>query len=301
MKLTTKNLIIILVVLGAAYGVTQFTKRSGRSKSLRSELVSIDTANVSKVEISSTGGEVTLNETAEGWMVNLADGSQKLAKQSSVTSLLTSLNTIEPGRLAAKTEDKWKDYAVDSAGTRVKVYEGDAVSTDIVIGRFGMEGQQSFYTFVRLFEDEEVYVANNFMGMSIGKDPSAYRENTLLRLEKDSLTSISFNYPDSSFTLAKNERWYLDNQPADSASVVKYLNDLNFLTSRKFYDKSITANPTHTVTYSFSNQPEITMEGYAIGEEMIVKSSENQNESFSDDALRKKVFKGKTAFSPTSE
>ena len=51
MKLTTRNLLIILVVLGAAYGVSQLTKRSGRSKSLRTELVAIDTVKVSKIEL----------------------------------------------------------------------------------------------------------------------------------------------------------------------------------------------------------------------------------------------------------
>lgn len=287
------------MVLGAAYGVTQLTKRSGRSKSLRSELVSIDTSSVSKIEISSTEGNVFLEETDEGWKVSLEDGSQKLAKQSSVTSLLTSLNTIEPGRLAAKNQDKWKDYAVDSAGTRVKVYEGEDLNTDIVIGRFGMEGQQSFYTFVRLFEDQEVYVANGFMGMSIGKESSSYRENTLLRLKKDSLNTITFNYPDSSFTLVKGDKWYLDNQEADSASVAGFLSGLGFVNSREFFDESISGNPSHSVSFTFSNQPEITIEGYVSGNEMVIRSSENQQESFKDDAVMKKIFKGQSAFQPT--
>lgn len=301
MKLTTKNLLIILVVLGAAYGVSQLTKRSGRSKSLRSELVSIDTAKVSKVEIASTEGEVTLTETDDGWKVALEDGSQKLAKQNSVTSLLTSLNTIKPGRLVAKTEDKWKDYAVDSAGTRVKVYEGEKVSTDLVIGRFGMEGQQSFYTFVRLYADQEVYVAPDFMGMSIGKKASAYRENTLLRLKKDSLNSISFNYPDSSFTLARGEKWYLADQEADSASVAKFLSGLGFVSSREFYDDAITKPPMHTITFTFSNRPDVNIRGYLVNGEMIVQSSENEIEFFKDEAVVEKIFKGQHAFLPTSE
>ncbi len=301
MKLTTKNLLIILVLLAAAFAISQLTKRSGRSKSLKTELVNIDTAMVSKIEISSTEGNVTLSESQEGWQVTLTDGSQKLSKQSSVTGLLTSLNSIKPGRLAAKTQDKWKDYAVDSAGTRVMVFEEGEISTDIVIGRFGMEGQQSFYTFVRLFEDEEVYVAPDFMGMSIGKDAAAYRENTLLRLNKDSLSAITFNYPDSSFSLSKNEKWYLSDQLVDSSAVAKYLNGLGFVTSREFYDDPIKDPFTHNITFSFSDQPEITIDGLQLDGEMIVKSSENPNELFKDEALTKKVFKGKDAFLTTSE
>ncbi|MEM0938936.1 MAG: DUF4340 domain-containing protein [Bacteroidota bacterium] len=301
MKLTTKNLLIILVVLALGFALAQLTKRGGRSKLLKTELVKIDTAKVSKIEILSSEADVLLTASPEGWTVSLADGSQKVAKQSAITGLLSSLNSIEPGRLVAKTQDKWKDYAVDSAGTRVKIYEGEEISTDIVIGRFGMEGQQSFYTFVRLFEDKEVYVAPNFMGMSIGKDAASYRENTLLRLKKDSLTAISFNYPDSSFQLSKDESWYVENQPADSASVASYLSGLGFVSSREFYDESDRSTPTHSVSFSFSDQPEIIIDGFLVGNEMIINSSENPNELFKDDAATKKVFKGLDAFLQTSE
>ena len=301
MKLTTKNLLIILVVLASTFAVTQLTKRSGRSKSLKSELITMDTAKVSKIDIIFTEGSVTLSKSDEGWKVSLVDGTLKQAKQSAVSNLLSSLNAIRPGRLAAKSQNKWKDYAVDSAGTRVKVYEGSELNTDIVIGRFGVEGQQSFYTFVRLFEDEEVYVAPNFMGVSVGKDAASYRENTLLRLNKDSLSSISFNYPDTSFNLINSKQWYLKDQPVDSASVATYLSDLSFVSSREFYDDELTQSPLYKVVLSFSNQPDILLEGFLVDDEIVVRSSENKNELFNDKTLVDKIFMGKSAFPPTSE
>ena len=295
MKLTTKNLLLVLGVLVIVLAVTQMTKREGRSKSLKSELVSIDTAKVSKIEIIT--GEESLILSMEGeWKVSLPDGSQKTAKASSVTSLLSSLNTIKPGRMAAKSRDKWKDYSVDSTGTRVKVFEENKISTDIVIGRFGVEGQQSFYTFVRLFEDDEVYVANDFMGMSIGKDAASYRENEVLRLQKDSLISISFNYPDSAFKLTKGEEWYLEDQQADSAAIADYLNELSFVNSREFYDQSSEINPTHTVIYEFSSQQEIKLEVQYTEENTILKSSENPNELFADNSLGEKLLKRRGEF-----
>lgn len=301
MKLTTKNLLIVLAILLAGYAVTQLTKRGGRSKSLKSELVSLDTAVVSKVEILSTEGNVSLTKVDDRWNVTLTSGTQKVARQGAVTSLLNSLNTIKPGRLAAKTPDKWKDYAVDSTGTRVKVYENADLATDIVIGRFGMEGQQRFYSFVRLFEDQEVYVANDFMGMSIGKDAASYRENSVLRLTKDSLTSVAFNYPDSSYTLTKGTEWYLEDQPADSSSVAEYLNGLSYTSSRLFFDEEIPSKPSHTITYSFTDRPELILEGFTTAQGMVIRSSENEDESFLDPALQKKAFKGRSAFATTSE
>ena len=295
MKLTTKNLLLVLGVLVIVLAVTQMTKREGRSKSLKSELVSIDTAKVSKIEIITSEESLILSMEGE-WKVSLPDGSQKTAKASSVTSLVSSLNTIKPGRMAAKSRDKWKDYSVDSTGTRVKVFEENKISTDIVIGRFEVEGQQSFYTFVRLFEDDEVYVANDFMGMSIGKDAASYRENEVLRLQKDSLISISFNYPDSAFKLTKGEEWYLEDQQADSAAVADYLNELSFVSSREFYDQSLEINPTHTVIYEFSSQQEIKLEVQYTEENTILKSSENPNELFADNSLEERLLKRRGEF-----
>ena len=292
---------IILLILGAALAISQLTKRSGRSKSLMAELVTMDTEKVSKVEISSLEGNVTLMETNQGWTVGLEDGTQKQTRPNAVSSLLASLNTVEPGRLASKSPAKWKDYQVDSAGMRVKVYEGDEVATDIVIGRFGVEGQQSFYTFVRLFEDDEVYVAPNFMSISVGKDAASYRDNTLLRLQKDSLTGISFNYPDGAFQLSKGEAWYIADQPADSAAVATFLNGLSLVSSTQFYDEEVRGNPTQTVSFFFTNRPEMVLEAHAVGDDWVVRSSENAYESFMDPAIMEKVFKARSAFLTTPE
>lgn len=296
MKLTTKNLLIVLVVLGVAFAASQLTKRSGKTKALRSELVSIDTAQVSKIEISSLQGEVVLSDSPEGWKVQLEDGSQKETKEGSVTALIASLQGIKPGRLAAKSPDKWKDYQVDSTGTQVKVYEKDELSTDIIIGRFGMEGQQRFYSFVRLNGDNEVYAAPNFMGMSIGKDAASFRDNTVFRFKKDSLTSIKFDYPDSSFSLNKNEKWFLGDNIADSTSVAKYLNSLNFVSSKNFYDGVLSENPLQTVTFSYSNRPELVLNAYQVDSSLVLASSENKNELFKDQSVIEKIYKGKSYF-----
>lgn len=301
MKITIKNLLIILAILGIGYAVVQFTKRTGKSKSLKSELVSIDTTKVTKIAINSPDGEVLLASSGAGWKVSLADGKTKPAREGVVQSLLTSLISIKPARLASRKKDKWKDYAVDSTGTRVKVYEGEDLTTDIVIGRFGVEGQRSFYSFVRLFADENVYVANDFMGMSVGKKPEDYRESVLMRLTSDSLTRITFDYPDSAFSFIKNDKkWFVNEQLVDSASTAKYFSDMNYLTSKSFFDDSeVSGNPLQSITFSFSDRPDIRLDSYSMNGKSVVTSTENKFEAFADEALNEKIFKGKSAFFPT--
>ncbi len=300
MKLSLKNLLIILGVLLVVFFVVQLTKSDGRSKSLRSELVAIDTTKTTKVEISSPRGEVTLRKDDSEWTVALPGG-EKRTKQNVVKSLLQTLNTIEPSRLASRKKETWKDYEVDSTGTRVKVYSGDELTTDIVLGRFGVEGQRNFYSFVRLFEDENVYVANNFMKMSVYENANDYRDNLIIRLKKDSLNQVVFNYPQGSFILTKNTDWFLGNEKADSASVAGFFQGLNYANSKEFYDSESPVNYTHSVVFSFSNSPDIVLEGYNENDDFVIKSSENGTEVFEDTELWDKIFKDPGVFSATLE
>ncbi len=300
MKMTTKTLLILLGILVITFVAIQLTKSEGKSKSLKSELVIFDTLKVSKIEVKGTSGVVTLEKSNNDWQVLLEGNKTRPAKKSIVESLINSLATIKPGRLVAKKEEKWKDYAVDSTGLRVKIFEKDHIATDIVLGRFGVEGQSSFYTFVRLFEDKNVYVANDFMKMSVHESANDYRDHTIIQLKQDSLMQIDFTYPDSSFSLVKNGKWMLNDQLADSVAVKSYLEELNYLKSKEFYDLDFASDPTHTITFSFSNQDDIVIDGFISSGGFVVKSSENEVELFQDEKLIDTFLKGKNAFEPTS-
>ena len=298
MKMSLRNLLIALGVLLLAFVAIQFTKRDGKSKTLKSDLVSIDTATVSRIEITSAKGMIILDKENENWMTSSGDNEKK-AKESTVKSMLATLNTIKPDRLVARKEAKWKNYQVDSSGTRVKVLNGDKVLADIVLGRFGVAGQRSFHTFVRLFDEENVYAANDFMKMSILEEAKDYRDNTVLTLDDDSLTSIQFNYPDSAFLLVKNAKWVIDDDEVDSASLTSYFQSIRNMTNKNFYDSDITIESTHEVVFSFADRPAISIEGFEVEEGMAIRSSENQNELFLDPSLAEEIFKGKSVFATT--
>lgn len=299
MKVSLKSSIIILALLLGTFAVVKLTKRGSKSKTLKTELISVDPEKTSKAEITSPKGKVTLTREDSVWMVQ-GEGQTRITKKEVVEGMLQTLSTIKPGRLAARKKEKWKDYAVDSTGTRVVLYEGEEVVSDLVLGRFGMEGQKNFHTYVRLYEDDEVYTANDFMKMSVYETVDDYRDNVLLRLSKDSLTSITFNFPDSSYQLTKNDQWYLAGQVADSASVAGYLRDLNYLASKQFHDLRPSSR-THEVRFSFSNSSDISINGTMTAEGMIVTTSENMKEAFLDSEVAEKAFKGKDVFATTNE
>jgi hypothetical protein len=287
----TIKLLVGLLVLSAIYGVIKLTSGSSRSKSFREVLVDIDTAKVTRIEIESGGAKTILKKESEGWIVG---ENGKRATSSSVKGLLTNLQTIEPSRLASRKEEAWSEFQVDTAGTRVKVYQGGDAALDLVIGKFGVEGQRAYFSYVRLSEDKDTYVANNFMSMGIGKSDADYRNGQILKLKKDSINSVDFKNPEGTFTLEKqaNNQWVIGGVPADSASVTEFLNGLTFVSSKNFADADIT-NSSQQVIVHLASSADVTLESDGAS---LIRSSQNEMEIFQDQQVYEKLFKSPTDF-----
>ncbi len=282
------TLIVVLAVLLGVFALVKFTGNSGRSKSFRETLVNINKDEVTKVEILTPSDTTLLEKQSAGWIVD----KKNKGDEATITSMLSSLETIEPSRLAARSEDTWKDFQVDEEGTRVIVYEGSKKTLDIVLGRFSVEGQRQYFSYVRLSEDEDVYVAKDFMKMSIGANGNAYRNDDILKLNKNSVIAINFNYPDSAFRLEKAEQgWIIGGSRADSASVAKYLQSVNLVSSRNFGEQSGAA--LMDVSFELLDGGDVQILGYANDG---ISSSFNDGEFWSDKNAFEKVFKGRRSF-----
>ena len=311
-NISSIKLVGILAALVLVYfGIKYFGGKS-RSKSFKEELVTIDTAKVSRVLIDSKGEQLELIKENDSWKVSIGEGKYTEAQAGNVKSTLSSLLTIKPSRVAAKKEEKWKEYQVDSAGTRVQVFEGSKNTLDLVIGRFGFDqqamqqqqqmmmggrgGMQQFYSYVRLYDENEVYVAEQFMGMSINSNSSDYRNSRLLSLTKDSVSSVQFNYPaDSAFVLNKvDSAWLIFENPADSAAAASYLSDISFVTSSKFVDdvpSTALVSPTLSVSIKQIGKPDVLVKAFQHPvHKWIINSSENPLSYFADEKIVEEIF-----------
>lgn len=313
-NISSIKLIGILAVLILVYLGFEFFGGKSRSKSFKAEIVEIDTAKVTKVLIDAKGETLELIKENNAWKVSIGGGKYAAAQKSSVKSALSSLMTIKPSRVAAKDPGKWKEYQVDSAGTRVQVFEGDKATLDLVIGRFGFNqqamqqqqqqmmggrgGMQQFFSYVRLNDEDEVYVADNFMGMSINADASGYRNKQLLSLTTDNISSIQFNYPaDSAFVLTKvDSTWSIFGNQADSTSVASYLSDIRYVNNSNFVDDvppTALVSPTVSMSIKQNDKADIEVKAYQHPvHQWIIHSSENPLSYFADESLIEKLFVG---------
>ena len=302
-KLSTIHLLGILAVLILVFLALEYFGNQSRSSSFKETLVEIDTLNASRMVITKgTEDPFELNRSGDGWELTLTNNKNVRAMKSSVKSSMASLQSIKPARIVANQEDRWAEYQVDTAGTRVEIFEGETKSLDLLIGRFGVKGQREFYTYVRLFEENEVYAADGFMGISFGSEPGSYRFKEILRFVKDSLDQFSFNYPgDSSFMMIRSEQknWIIEGLESDSASTQTFINGVRFLSGTEFVDdliRSDLGDPSYSVLLRRRGSDDLRIEAFSDPtHNWIINSNHNPDSWFADPdrILINKLFPGR--------
>ncbi|MCB2218905.1 MAG: DUF4340 domain-containing protein [Bacteroidetes bacterium] len=249
--LNTRTLLILLVILVGIYFMTTLTDKKDRT--FQSQLVQIDTAEVTKIEIlPKTGGgdEIRMTKTGDEWSLE-SNGKTYQPDESAINNILAELLRMRTERVAATDDSKWKELEVtDSTATRVKIYGGDELLSDLYLGKFSytqapqqnpyQRQQPRMFTHIRPAGDEKVYVVEGFIKMSVQPNLDTYRAKTLAEVDPANVTSVSFNYPDMSFTLTNdNNIWKINGEPVDSSSTVRYLGKFRKLTSNNFIDDVI--------------------------------------------------------------
>ncbi len=301
-NISTIKLIGILAGLAMIYFAVDFFGGKGRSRSFREELVEIDTAQVNKIVIISKGKSLELLKEEGNWKTGIGGGNYASAQTSSINDLFATISQIKPSRIVAKSPEKWKEYQVDSAGTRFQTYENGKLTLDLIIGRFGIHGQREFFTYVRLFSENEVYAADNFMGMSLRTNSADFRNQQFLTLTADSLQEVHFNYPaDSAFILEKtNGKWMLNAHQLDSTNITGFFNDVRYMKSSGFVDDvpaNILNTPTLTIIFKENSGDKISISAFRHPTyNWILQSSLNSDSYFSDNSIIDKLLKNKDSF-----
>lgn len=318
-RLNVKTLIIILVILGAIYYISTLT--GNKERSFREVLVSVDTANVTDIAIHTKDNtEITLSRTGNSqWDVS-GNGKTYPADKSMVKNILGQYTKMEPKRVAATSEAKWDQYEVsDTTGTRVTLKDNGDKLAEVYIGKFSYSqppqtgGQQQYQqqrgtmtSYVRLADENKVYAVDGFLKMAYQNDVNAFRNKSLVKVDKNDISKIDFTYPDRKISLTKEDgKWLMNGVPADSAKTVKYLNKIYRLTSSNFVEPSTqkVSDATYRVKIEGSNFSPIEIKAFPAADSTInyvVTSSANPGAEF-DGAKAKlfdKVFVDETAFLP---
>jgi hypothetical protein len=303
-KISNKILGIVFVVLLLLVALLFVFEGGGNERTFRDVLVDIDTSAVTQILIypkSQSHKELKLFKENDEWHVTLPSG--KLAKVTNqrMSSLFSQLIAIQPKRLAARDESKWNELQVDSTGSRVKVYEGSKLTSDLVIGRFSFQQPRSMNTFVRVYNDKDVYEVEGFLDMTFNQWANAFRDGTIIKSDFNNWQQIKFSYPaDSSFQITKSgNNWLVNGILADSLKTINYLRRLSNLSNNSFIDEikfDTLASPTYSINISTKDLQFIEVKALVDSNKTYIHSTQNPEAWFDGTSIVKTIFVGKSSF-----
>lgn len=323
-KLDPKWLLAIFIgLLIIVVAVTLFDKKAtiNRDHTFNSSITSIDTAKVSAITIFSKAKKepIELTKSDNKWQIKIGN-KQFGADENYLKNMVMTLGTLEATRVVAKGKEMWAEYEVtDSAATHVIVKESKKVTADIYIGKFTykqpananpyMQQRGTLTSYVRLAGEKEVYAVDGVLSMAFNRDPNDFRDHTIIKVEKDRLTKLTFVRPEGPFYLMKKDnQWMIDGIPADSVKVAEYLNSISLLSSSNYIDESLISST--NIDY------QLTIEGENIPQPIYIKankadtaniyaiiSSLNTGNFFSgkESGLTDKIFVEKSRFLATNK
>ncbi len=302
---TLAAVFVVLLIVVAAIFIFDGDKNE---RTFRQELVTIDTSKVTEILIypkSQNHEEVRLYLDDDNWRVKLSEDKSAPVSSSKIKGLYTQLLSVKPKRLAARGNEKWGEFQVDSTGTRIKVLEDGRQTLDLIFGKFAFQQPRSMSTYVRLGNDSDVYEVDGFIEMSFNQDANSFRNNLLLKDDTNNWQRLSFDYPaDSSFQLVKlNDDWFANDQKTDSAATASFLRQLSNASGSNFVDdvnSEILGRPDYKLTIDKQDGNSIVVEGWQTGNNLVMRSNYNDETYFDGTAskLTEKVFVGMSSLIP---
>jgi len=268
-------------------------------------LVTIDTADVTKmVIIPKLGGgdNITFTKSGNDWLLESGGISYK-PDLSSIKNIMAELARMRTERVAGIDESKWVELEVtDSTATRVQLFDGDDIITDLYLGKFTysqapqtqnpyqQQQRARMFSHVRPVDEKVVYVVEGFLKMNIQPNINNYRAKTLASLKKEDITKITFKYPQNdNFTIMnQNGKWFLDGAEADSVKTARYLQKYARLTSNNFVDENSALSdvPSHTLIVEGNNTFPIELRAYPSSDtthKFLITSSLTPDSKYSGD------------------
>lgn len=242
-KKNNRTLLIVFAVLLVAVLTNYLIKHSRGERTFRDDIIEYNAGDIGRITFSKAtdNQEIALYREDTVWKLQAGDkiytADQDLAGQ-----IVEELAIITPDRLVANKKDLWKEYDVtDSAGVKLTVYGPKKSKTGLIIGRFSYnQSNRRPSTFLRLDGENEVFAVEGYLGMVFNRDINSLRAKNIFRGNKDDITRLTFTYPDSSFTVVKeNNIWLCDGIPADSTRMSNYLNTVAYLAGMEFRDDFI--------------------------------------------------------------
>lgn len=289
-----KILVVILLVLAAAFVLTRVFRTPALETNLDLDIFRIDTAGVAAIKFRKPGGEheLTLMKKNTGWIVQ-QDSRSAAVEPYQIRALLQTLSNVKPGRMVSRKKEKWNDYRVeDSTALMVTTLDEDAGK----LAAWAVGKENAGVTYVRPADETEVYAVEENLRSRFDKTFNDWRDKTFLRVGRDAMDRITFTYPaDSGFVLEKKSgAWMIGQEKADSAKVQRYLGRLQSRDLSGFADNFSPGGDPDVVLSIDGSTLHTEVKGWkGSGKKWILSSTAQEGVYFSDSTFVEDLFVGK--------
>lgn len=201
MNKKTITLGIILIVLVAVAYIYQGPFKDWRVNSNKPDnfLSAVSADAIDKIEIIKNGETTTLEKN--GGKLKVAGAGDFYASETVAKNLLKNLKDASASdlELVSANKDKKIDFQTDESGTEVKLYMGEEVIADFIVGKYGNDYASAYISKADL--DETFLVKVNLASIFNQND---WRDKTIFKTEKEKISKINFKYPNREFTVEKS-------------------------------------------------------------------------------------------------
>ena len=258
--MNNRMLFIILGALIVIYALSQLLS-GNRDSSFDTNSLQIDTSLVDRIDVDLLEGEDYYLEKNNGIWKGVKSNVEVEALPNAVKGMLTHAADIKVLRITTKDKDKWPNFEIEEGKAKAKITfkNGGKNLQTLIVGGFRFNQQaRSAQSFVRTNEGDEVYAIDGFSSMSLGQTFDSFRDKTVLKIDKESISGIEIKSMDSSFGFQKTIGGWTDSEGTilDSTKVAGYLNTISNFRATGFNDNyNNTGDFQHTVSVQTGTQP----------------------------------------------
>ena len=228
-----RSLLITLFVLAGLTGALYWSDRHPKSAETAEasapaspKILSLKEDDISKIELKKSGAAaVVLAKTNGNWRIS--EPQALGADQSTVSSLLTSLASLNSERLVEDKASDLKQYGLGEGGYEALITEKDNKTHNLVLGDATPTGSA---VYARLDGDPRVFTVATYEKNNIEKDLSDLRDKRLITANSDKISKIELiaKKQDMEFGRNKDEWQILKPMPlrADGGQVEDLVRNL---------------------------------------------------------------------------
>jgi hypothetical protein len=226
---------LVLLVIAAAIGAYAYFVESKKDVSdataTKTEKVwSIASDKVEQIDVKAANGDVTtLKKNGTTWQITAPEAAE--ADQSAVTSMLSSLTSLQSTKVVDANPANVKPYELDPPNVSVTVHvAGEQAPKQLDLGTKTPTGSELY---ARVKGEPKVFLISGSLDEQLNRTTFDLRDKSILKFDRANVDGLELNHPGApALTVAKkgSEEWRLTspiNAQADFSAVDGIINKLS--------------------------------------------------------------------------